>query len=247
MRRMRCSVIPRAVLISGCVLFSYVPVLPQAALPIPNQFAIARHTFVDFGPPLDFYELFIAHRVESGTSIERISVTPSADVCFAPAKTEVASATVNETPTQLLGSTNPCTIPEKELRRELKRCKNCLVFSGAHVVMQVQCGTHTRLIRSDILDKDMFDKARNTPEHTSWTMKLLQRLDSAVGLSVFEKQRIFTMPETDTPFTSRSDSAAQSPRYGSSVAFRRSLKTSLNRHIRLSQGRLTSRAYSPSD
>ena len=133
---------------------------------VPNRFVIARHTFVDFGPPLDFYELFIARSAATGTSIERISVTPPADVCFAPAKTEVASAALSEPPAELLGSTNPCTIPEKELQRELKRCKNCLVFSGAKVVMQVQCGTQARLIRSDILDRDMFDaSSQNAPVH----------------------------------------------------------------------------------
>jgi hypothetical protein len=42
---------------------------------------------------------------------------------------------------------------KKPLRRELKRCKKCLVFSGADVVLQVQCGTETCLIRTDILDK----------------------------------------------------------------------------------------------
>jgi TonB family protein len=208
---MRRSIIFRAALASCAVLLLDATVLPQKrspVSPVPDQFVIARHTFVDFGPPLDFYELFIAYSEAAGTSVERISVTPPVDVCFAPAKTEVASATLSETPAELLGSTNPCTIPEKELRRELKRCKNCSVFSGAQVVMQVQCSSNVRLIRSNILDKDMFDKAPNTPEHSSWTMRLLQRLDSAVGPSVFEKQRIFTIPESDNAFTTAPDSAA---------------------------------------
>jgi hypothetical protein len=203
-------IIVRAVLASCAILLLGATVLPQKhspVLPVPDQFVIARHTFVDFGPPLDFYELVIARSAATGTSIERISVTPPADVCFAPAKTEVASAALSETPAELLGSTNPCTIPEKELRRELKRCENCLVFSGAKVVMQVQCGTQAQLIRSDILDRDMFDATPKTPQYTSWTMRLLQKLDSAVGPSVFEKQRILPIPENNESPTSHSNSA----------------------------------------
>lgn len=92
----------------------------------------------------------------------------------------------------MLAGLNPCTIPEKELRRELKRCKNCIVFSGANVAMQVQCGTQTRVIRSDILDRDMFDPEPNTPKYTSWTMQLLDHLDQALGPGVLD-QPIFPM------------------------------------------------------
>jgi hypothetical protein len=53
--------------------------------------------------------------------------------------------------------------------------------------MQVQCGQKTRRIRMDILDKDMFDPTTQTPEHTSWTMHLLGRLDQAVGNSVMDR------------------------------------------------------------
>lgn len=73
--------------------------------------------------------------------------------------------------------------------------------------MQVQCGSQARLIRSDILDRDMFDAAPKTPQYTSWTMKLLERLDLAVGPSAFEKQRIFPMPEDNQSPTSDPDSA----------------------------------------
>jgi TonB-like protein len=193
---------------SWAFLFFYAPIPEKhsTAAPIPDQFIIAQHTFFDFGPPTDFYELFVARAIGSGTSIERVSVTPPADVCYAPAKTEVVSAMSSETPAELLDSTNPCSIPEKDLRRKLQSCKNCLVFSGAKVVMQVRCGTQTRLIRSDILDRDMFGANPNTREHTSWTIRLLQRLDSAVGPSVVEKQQILTIPGGDEPSTSNSES-----------------------------------------
>src|SRR5216684_7277881 len=143
----------------GCVLaimcHSALPQSRQSSPAQPEQFEIGRHTFVDFGPPFNFYELFIVRRAGDGSSIERITITPAGNECITPEKVETKSATTSDTVASLLGSTNPCTIPEKALRRELKRRKKGLAFSGANVVMQVQCGAKTRLIRSDILDKDV--------------------------------------------------------------------------------------------
>jgi protein TonB len=162
----------------------------------PTEFEIARRTFFDFGPPFDYYELFLVRPAGSGVSVDRITLTPPSDACSPSAKLETASKSLQESVGALLGQSNPCNIPEKELRRELKRCKHCMVFSGATVVMQVQCGSRTRLIRADILDKDMFDPAPNTPEHTSWTMALLRKLDQAVGPGVMEKP-MFAIPDRE--------------------------------------------------
>jgi hypothetical protein len=145
------------------------------------------------GPPFDFYELLFVGPAASGTSVERITLTPAGDVCTAPAKVEIASATLSESVADLFGATNPCTISEKELKRELKRCKNCVVFSGADVAMHVQCGAQARIIRSDILDRDMFDPHPNTPAHTSWTMRLLDRLEAPLGPGVLDRP-ILPMP-----------------------------------------------------
>lgn len=60
--------------------------------------------------------------------------------------------------------------------------------------MQVQCGDHSRNIRMDVLDRDMFDPHPMTPQHTSWTMALLRRLDAALGDSVLD-QPAFTLSE----------------------------------------------------
>jgi TonB family protein len=199
---MRCGLVTCVLLILGC---SALPQEPRPAPTEPNQFELGRHTFFDFGPPTDYYELFVVRPTVNGTSIERITLTLPGDECIAPAKLETASASISETISALLGSTNPCAIPEKALRRELKPCKKCLVFSGANVVMQVQCGERTRLIRSDILDKDMFDAAVNTPPATSWTMQLLGRLDQAVGPGVMDKP-MFSTPETDEPSSRNLDS-----------------------------------------
>ncbi|MGC1382183.1 MAG: hypothetical protein WA823_00260 [Candidatus Acidiferrales bacterium] len=155
--------------------------------PMPREFTMVRDSYFDFGPPFNYYELFVVRDAGSGSSPERISLTPQGFRCWNPPTTEVATASLAESVSQLLGTTNPCAIPEKEVRREQKRCKHCMNLSGARVVMQVQCGAETRLLRMDILDRDMFDAAPNTPEHTAWTMALLQKLDSAAGPGVLQK------------------------------------------------------------
>jgi len=43
----------------------------------------------------------------------------------------------------------------------------------------------------------MFDPTTKTPEHTSWTIALLQRMDSAVGPGAIDTQRIFPTIGTD--------------------------------------------------
>ena len=172
----------------------------------PTRFEIGRHTFIDVGPPFDYYELLIVRSAENGTSIERITLTPAGDVCFSPAKYEMADGSVTETIPALLGKTNPCKIPEKELRHELKRRKKGRVFSGAEVVMQVQCGNQTRIIRSDVLDRDMFNPAARIPQHTSWTMELLKRLDQPVGPGVLDKP-IFATSDAEHPAEKTSDPA----------------------------------------
>jgi hypothetical protein len=185
----------------GVMLFicaSAAPKARKAPPPAPDQLIIGRHTFVDFGPPLDFYEVFSLRSEGQGTSIDRMRVTPAADACLRPATVRMTTVSVNETLADLLGQTSPCGIPEKDLRRELKRCKKCLVFSGAEVVMQVQCGDQSRHIRMDILDRDMFDAHATTPVHTSWTMALLGRVDRALGDGVMD-QPAFTLSEPPKP------------------------------------------------
>jgi len=153
----------------------------------PTHFEIGVFMFFDFGPPFDYYNLYIVRPAKSGTNVERLLFTPPGDKCFSPAKIERSAATVKETVAELFDSKNPCEVPEKELKRELKRCKHCLTFSGSRVVMQVKCGEQTRLIRSDILDRDMFDPRAGTPDNTTWTMHLLEKLNKNLGPGVMEK------------------------------------------------------------
>jgi len=154
---------------------------------LPDRFEIGRHTFFDFGPPNDYYEIFIVRPALNGTStVARILLTPRAS-CLAPAKTEFTTARLDAPMADLLKRENPCTIPENDLHREAKRCKHCPVFSGATVAMQVPCGSRTRIINAKVLEQDWFEKTPNTPRNTRWTMDLLDRLDKATGPGVMEK------------------------------------------------------------
>jgi hypothetical protein len=169
--------------------------LQKMSIPLPEQVVIGRDTFFDFGPPFHYYEVIWVRPEPTGSRVDRILVTPPGDTCTQPATIELTTVVVRESIGELLQRTNPCTIPEKELHRERKRCKHCLVFSGANVTMQAQCGNEQRLIRMDVLDRDIYSpKSAGTPEHTSWTMQLLSRLDAALGPGVMEKPALSMVP-----------------------------------------------------
>lgn len=157
--------------------------------PLPDRFVIGRDTFFDFGPPFHYLELLLVKPGGDDTSIERVILTAGYK-CTLPPKIEVAKATMKQSVANLLGATNPCAVPQKDLNHELKRRKHHLVFSGASISMQVHCGGQTRIIRSDILDRDMFVPHAGTPEHTSWTMGILAQLDHALGPGVMGKSMI---------------------------------------------------------
>jgi len=200
---MRYGVLILALLIVGAP----VPYQKRRSVqPLRDHFVIARQAFGDFGPPFGSYDLFIVRAIPNGSSIERIVLTPYE--CIENAKAESAVASIKASPAELLGPTSPCPISDRELSRELKR-KRSVALSGANVTMQVQCGDQTRIIRSDILDRDMFDPASNAPSHTAWTMRLLQRMDQEFG-----------GPAIDQPFLPIPESGAQSNKVMDSVALR---------------------------
>jgi hypothetical protein len=172
--------------------------------PVPDHFVIGRDTFFDFGPPFHYIELLFVNSDGDGTSIERVMLTAGYKCTLAP-KIEVAKASMKQSVAELFGTTNPCKLPERDLNRELKRRKHYLVFSGANISMQVQCGGQTRIIRSDILDRDMFDPHAGTPEHTSWTMGILGQLDQALGPGAMDKPMI-TLPENSDVSAQPADS-----------------------------------------
>jgi TonB family protein len=99
----------------------------------------------------------------------------------------VVSSAIPDTLNVALEGRNPCAISDKASRKELKRRKQGLVFSGAEISMHVECGGEERIIRADVLDRDMFDPKATTPENTSWTMRLLNRLDKAFPSGVLDR------------------------------------------------------------
>jgi|SRR5689334_2221754 len=190
----------RTLLFFCCTSFLCIPVCSQSRKEVtrPKQFEIGVLTFFDFGPPNEYYTLYIVRPTNGGSELERIILTPPADKCFAPARFETAEATLPESVDELLGARNPCEIRQKELKKELKHCKNCMTFSGAKVSMQVSCGGEKRLIRSDILDRDMFSPAAKTPKNTSWTMRLLAKLEKASGPGAMDKPMFAALQDRTT-------------------------------------------------
>jgi hypothetical protein len=155
---------------------------------LPDRFEIGRRTYFDFGPPFDYYEIFVVRSAADGTStVARVLLTPQGMSCMAPAKTEFAKARLDASVADLLKPVNPCDIPEKELNREEKRCRHCLNFSGADVSMQVPCGGSARIIHAKILEKDWFDQVPETPGNTRRSLGLMAVLDKAIGPGVMEK------------------------------------------------------------
>ncbi len=166
---------------------------------LPQELVIGRDTFFDIGPPFHFLDVIVISSNGAQLRVSRILVTPPGDTCTQPAQVETKEATVSESIGSLLEGGNPCSIPESELHKEQKRCKHCLTFSGADVIMRVQCSGVTRHLRMDILDRDIYDSVHaNTPTETSWTMRLLAKLDKVFGPGAMEKP-IFSLGDPVSP------------------------------------------------
>ena len=148
---------------------------------MPDSLAIARDSFWDFGPPFSYYDLIQITKTPDGLSLDQVLVTPHGQECLQPAKVEERSVVLHKTMSELLEGRNPCAIPEKDLHREVKRCKRCLVFSGVNVTMQANCGGAERHLRMNILDRDIYDSRTATPENTSWSMRVLTMLNDVLG------------------------------------------------------------------
>jgi Gram-negative bacterial TonB protein C-terminal len=174
--------------------------------PFPTEVVIGRDSFIDIGPPFNYYDLTFLRSDGEKTDVERVSLTPPSNACYPRAEIEVDRITLNETLSSLLQGTNPCAIPEKKLNAELKRRKKGLVFSGMNVSIQVQCDGKVRLIRADILDRDIFGDQTRTPQYTSWSRTLFAKLDKATGQSPWDKP-VFPVAESASaaPPTSQSD------------------------------------------
>jgi TonB-like protein len=196
---------------SPCALASGLLLLPhclcvaqQAKTELPKQTTIARQTFIDVGPPFDFYEVIQLNEEDDRTRVERALITPGSG-CLQQTTVGTKAVTINRPLRSILLEKNPCDLSEKEINKERKRCKHCLTFSGQNVTLGLTCNGKDRRIRADILDRDLFDKSPNTPEHTSWTMNVLSQLDDALGPGALDKP-IFSTFQSDQPISSAQSS-----------------------------------------
>jgi hypothetical protein len=173
----------------------------------PTEVVIGRDSFIDVGPPFNYYDLTFLRSDGEKTDVERVSLTPPADACYPRAEIEFVHVSLSESLSALLQGMNPCGIPEKALEAELKRRNKGPVFSGMNVSIQVQCTGKTRVIRADILDRDIFDGHPNTPQYTSWSRTIFEKLDKATGESPWDKP-IFAVSEPGSTPSPAPQSAA---------------------------------------
>lgn len=179
------------------LFLSALGVAQQTKAGFPNEVTIARHTFFDFGPPFNFYKVIQLSERNNQTYVQRALVTPG-EACHLPTTVETKAATIDRPLRSVLLENNPCDIPEKALNKERKRCKHCLTFSGANITLGLACNGNERKIRADILDRDLFDKSPNTPENTSWTMKVLGQLDEVLSPGIMDKP-VFATTDNEKP------------------------------------------------
>lgn len=212
---MKRSVVWLFVLLCGCITFAKEG---RTVSSVPDRFLIARHTFIDVGPPNDFYEIISVRGTSTGTTVERVTLIPPGDACIQPPEVETVASAIPEPVDVVLEGRNPCAISDKALRKELKRRKQGLVFSGAEISMHVQCAGKERIIRADVLDRDMFDPNAATPENTSWTMRLLTRLDRAFPSGVWDRP-VFVGSTEPTDATVPNSDAARALASGTTTAF----------------------------
>jgi Gram-negative bacterial TonB protein C-terminal len=175
--------------------------------PLPTEVVVGRNSFIDIGPPFNYYDLTFLRAEGEKTDVERISLTPPADTCYPRAEVKLINVSLNEPLASVLQGTNPCTIPEKALKAELQRRKKGLVFSGMDVSIQVECSGGTRVIRADILDRDIFDQHPNTPQYTAWSRALFDKLDQVTGDRPWDKP-IFPVSQAAAASPATSQSAA---------------------------------------
>jgi len=190
-----CELASSLLLLAHCLC-----VAQQPKTELPKQVTIIRHTFIDVGPPFDFYEVIELNEEDNRTRVQRALITPGSG-CLQHTTVETKAVTINKPLRNILLEKNPCDLSEKVIDKERKRCKHCLTFSGQNITLGLTCNGKDRRIRADILDRDLFEKFPNTPEHTSWTMNVLSQLDDALGPGALDKPT-FSMPPSDQPISS---------------------------------------------
>ena len=79
--------------------------------PLKGAVVIGRRTYFDFGPPFDYYEIFVVEPRGGNVSVQRLTLTPPGRICLQPGRLEVATAIIDERMPDLLGGADPCAIP----------------------------------------------------------------------------------------------------------------------------------------
>jgi TonB family protein len=160
----------------------------EAAQPTESSgFVVGVDTYFDFGPPNNYYEIFIVIPAQHGTKVQRFILRPLAHKCYAPEEVAYVEKTSTLSVKDLLAGVDPCKIREKDLKKEQKRKKGELNFSGANVSLQLSCAGETRTIQTSVLERDWFLASPGTPRNTSWTVELLDKLRSLTGPGVLDQ------------------------------------------------------------
>jgi TonB family protein len=150
-----------------------------------SEFAVGRYEPAGSGGSTDAYEIYVLREEADRTAVRRVTITPPTG-CLSPVTVEYAEGSAQKRVRELLESHNPCALSEKEMRAELRHCKQCPVFSGGNVLMHAQCGEVPRTMRAEILDRELFD-ADPIGARRTWTMQFLQGLDLTVGPNGMDK------------------------------------------------------------
>jgi len=194
------GIVAALLLTTGYHIASHKPATSQSI----TEFVIGEVTHWDFGPPFNYYEIFVVKQRPGGSLVERILLTPAMDKCRAPAKVEYTAHSTTTTVKEFLDGLDPCQVSEKTLAKERRRSKKGLVFSYAVGTMKVECGNTTRVIRTNILDRDWFATKPDTPKGTEWTLRLIEKLNAISGPGVSDKPMIATVEETSATHLSGS-------------------------------------------
>ena len=153
----------------------------------PEEIIIGRHSFFDFGPPMNFYEVYVLRVEGETTHVDRLLLTPPAGQCNEQTTFEWQTAVIRVPLTALLLDKDPCSITDKQITHEAHRKRDHLQFSGADLVMRISCSGRKRLLPIQLLEEDLFSDRPKPPTQTSWGMRVMGRLDSALGSNVADR------------------------------------------------------------
>ena len=64
----------------------------KASEPLNGAVVIGWRTYFDFGPPFEYYEVFVVEPKAGSVSVQRLMLTPPGHICLQPGRLEVAMA-----------------------------------------------------------------------------------------------------------------------------------------------------------